>query len=268
MIHNSSTIMAAPITLEYDNQSYVFVILRHVRNADDNYYWVTSYRSIRKLYNNKIVIIDDYSEYPVDNIELVNTEIIASEFKGAGECLPYYYFMKYQWADRMVLLHDSMCMVQHFQPSELESPCSFHFHFEQKYVTGYMNDILKMISFLENHSDIRAYTCASDRRWKGCFGAAGIVSNEAIQYLETKFKFFSILVQQIHCRYDREIFERVIAVGLYYGKFMDENKSSNFCDIDVYPCNFQEQINTIEAAKENLTNHHYNFAIVKMWRGR
>ena len=257
--------MTTPINLEYDNQSYVFVILRHVRIPDDNYYWVNSYRSIRELYNNKIVIIDDYSEYPVDNIELVNTEIIASEFKGAGECLPYYYFMKHQWADRMVFLHDSMCMARHFQPSELERPCSFHLHFEQKYV-GCMPEILNFLSLLEDHSDFQTY--ASARTLKGCFGAAAIVSNEAIQYLETKFKYFSIIVQHMHCRSDREVFERMIAVGLYYGKFMDENKPSNFGDIDNYPNNFQKHINTIAAAKENINKHHYSSAIVKLWRGR
>ena len=55
--------MTTPINLEYDNQSYVFVILRHVRIPDDNYYWVNSYRSIRELYNNKIVIIDVNNKY-------------------------------------------------------------------------------------------------------------------------------------------------------------------------------------------------------------
>ena len=49
------------IDLTYNNKSYVFVILRHIRYPKDNDLWISSYNSIRKHYTNKIVIIDDNS---------------------------------------------------------------------------------------------------------------------------------------------------------------------------------------------------------------
>ena len=94
--------------LRFREKSYVFVILRHLRTTRDNDLWISSYNSIRKFYTNKIVIIDDNSAINTVDGKLVNTEVIKSEFNGAGEILPYYYFLKYKWADRMVFLHDSM----------------------------------------------------------------------------------------------------------------------------------------------------------------
>ena len=65
--------------------SYVFVILRNIQNARDNDLWISSYNSIRKFYKNKIIIIDDNSKINTVNGKLVNTDIIYSEWNGAGE---------------------------------------------------------------------------------------------------------------------------------------------------------------------------------------
>jgi hypothetical protein len=42
-------------------KNIVFVILRHVSNSQQNY-WIRCYESIRKFYENKIIIIDDNSK--------------------------------------------------------------------------------------------------------------------------------------------------------------------------------------------------------------
>ena len=86
---------ASAITLRHNDKSYVFVILRHIRTQRDNDLWISSYNSIRKFYTNKIIIIDDNSAINTVDGKLINTEIIKSEFNGAGEILPYYYFLKY-----------------------------------------------------------------------------------------------------------------------------------------------------------------------------
>ena len=84
--------------LRFREKSYVFVILRHLRTTRDNDLWISSYNSIRKFYTNKIVIIDDNSSINTVDGKLANVEVIKSEFNGAGEILPYYYFLKYKWA--------------------------------------------------------------------------------------------------------------------------------------------------------------------------
>ena len=89
------------------DQTTVFVILAHVRNETDDRLWRKCYKSVRKFYPKiPIVIIDDNSPLPVSADTLSNTSVIRSEFPGGGELLPYYYFLKYRWAKKMVFLHD------------------------------------------------------------------------------------------------------------------------------------------------------------------
>ena len=75
-----------------------FIILRCVRSKDCKDYWIECYDAIRRFYPlNKILIIDDFSNYEfIDtNKILINTLIIQSEFKGRGELLPYYYYLRF-----------------------------------------------------------------------------------------------------------------------------------------------------------------------------
>ena len=86
-----------------------FIILRHVSSELYNKYWQESYRCIRKFYDNKIIIIDDNSNYNyITNIPLINAEIIKSEFPGRGELLPYIYLLKYRWFKTAFIIHDSV----------------------------------------------------------------------------------------------------------------------------------------------------------------
>lgn len=87
-----------------------FIIIRHVRNEQQNLYWNECYNCIRKFYKNeKIYIIDDNSPYEPKRIgELFNTYIIKTEFPQRGELLPYYYFFKNEFSTNTVILHDSV----------------------------------------------------------------------------------------------------------------------------------------------------------------
>lgn len=125
-------IVVSSYELIHDNKSYVFVILRNIQNAHDNDLWISSYNSIRKFYKNKIIIIDDNSKINTVNGKLVNTDIIYSEWNGAGEVLPYYYFLQHKWADRMIFLHDSMFLHRRFTDSELDNDIRFHWYFLNK----------------------------------------------------------------------------------------------------------------------------------------
>ena len=78
-------IPSSSIELTHQNMSYVFVILRQINSVLDNNYWISSYNSIRRYYTNKIIIIDDNSTINTVNGNLINTEVIKSEFNGAGE---------------------------------------------------------------------------------------------------------------------------------------------------------------------------------------
>jgi len=100
--------------------SFGFIILRYVNSEETNKYWIESYVCIRSLYpDSMIIIIDDNSNYIfITKIPLKNTRIIESEFKGAGELLPYIYFLKYRYFDTAVIIHDSVFIKKYIDFTE------------------------------------------------------------------------------------------------------------------------------------------------------
>jgi len=253
------------ITLRHDDKSYVFVILRHIGITHDNNLWTASYQSIRKFYTNPIIIIDDNSKINTVNGKLVNTEIIESDFGGAGEILPYYYFLKHKWADRMIFLHDSMFLHRRFTETELNGLIRFHWHFDSSDTLNQVK-IHTYLSMLRNHDGLLDYA-KSNSSWKGCFGGATIVDLQIVEHLEKKYDFFSILTSSIKSRKDRETFERLLGIVLHYEKMIEE-PCSNFGSIMQYPNAFQSQHSDISTATHIVSQHNYNTAILKVWRGR
>jgi hypothetical protein len=253
------------IELSYKDQSYVFVILRNIKTSKDNDLWISSYNSIRKFYTNLIVIIDDNSTINTVNGKLINTEVIKSEWNGAGEILPYYYFLHHKWADRMIFLHDSMFLHRPFRDSELEGSIRFHWHFENTEIRDH-SKITNLLSILSHSQDmLDAYT-QSTIPWKGCFGGASIIDLELVEQLENTYEFFSKLVMSIRTRKDRETFERVFGIVLFHEGLVDT--TSNFGNISSYPHAFESQNNNPETAAHILSQVHYDTAIIKVWRGR
>ena len=251
------------VELTHKNQSYVFVILRHIRHTRDNDLWISSYNSIRKYYTNKIVIIDDNSQVNTVNGKLVNTDILTSEWNGAGEILPYYYFLQYKWADKMIFIHDSMFLNRPFRDSELEDSVRFHWHFhptkEDKKLETYL-------SLLHHSKELVSY--ASTSKWMGCFGATSIIGLEVITYLEEQYALFSQLTVAIRTRADRELFERILGIILFYEGIIDEMNCSNVGDILSYPGAFESEHVSMESAANVLSQRNYDSPIGKIWRGR
>lgn len=249
--------------LRYQDKSYVFVILRHIRNTRDNDLWISCYNSIRQFYTNKIIIIDDNSSINTVNGKLASTEIIKSEFNGAGEILPYHYFLKYKWADRMVFLHDSMFMNRAFLDTELQGSIRFHWHFENKSVNPKMSTFLSM---LPNSDAIEEFIQHSE--WRGCFGATSIVDIEVVEKLEETYGLFSRLILSIRTRSDREMFERVLGIIVAYDGLIQDYNYSNFGDILKYPSSFESHFETMDLSRQLVLQNGYDTAILKVWKGR
>lgn len=254
------------IELKYDNKSYVFIILRHLRNVKDNDLWISSYNSIRKYYTNKIIIIDDNSQVNTVDGKLVNTEVIKSEFNGAGEVLPYYYFLKYKWADRMIFIHDSMFINRPFKETELNNQVKFHWYFDREEILD-VNKLHFFISMLNNNTGIKGFITDSNNIWEGCFGGGSMIDLTIVENLEEKYNLFSNMVFSIKSRKERESFERLFGIILFYEKLITQ-PSSNFGNIIKYPGAFESQNNNIETAQYIVNQKNYNTAILKVWRGR
>lgn len=255
------------IELTHHDKTYVFVILRNIRTIKDNELWITSYNSIRKYYKNKIIIIDDNSTINTVNGRLVNTEVIQSEFNGAGEMLPYYYFLQNKWADRMIFLHDSMFLHRPFNPYEVDGDIKFHWHFSKN---GFDNDnkLENYVSMLNNNTELMNYIKDPSHSWKGCFGTASIIDISIIEYLQSKYKLFTALTIMVRTRKDRESFERLFGNILYYEGKVDDTNCSNFGDILDYPNAFEAELTQIDTISHILGQNNYDTAIIKVWRGR
>lgn len=254
------------IELRHNDKSYVFVILRNIRTTRDNELWMSSYQSIRKFYTNKIVIIDDNSTINTVNGKLINTEIIQSEYNGAGEILPYYYFLINKWADTMIFFHDSMFLNRPFTSVELDSAVRFHWHFDISEVRD-TRKIGTYISMLSNYDALLEFATQPDSVWKGCFGGASIIDLGIVQQLEESYSFFSKLAMSMRSRKDRETFERLLGIALYHNNLLGDS-ISNFGNIVTYPGAFESQITTPEQGAYAISQKGYNSAIIKVWRGR
>jgi hypothetical protein len=253
--------------LKFKEKSYVFVILRHLRAVKDNDLWISSYNSIRKFYTNKIVIIDDNSSINTVNGKMFNTEVIYSEFPGAGELLPYYYFAKHTWADNMIFFHDSMFLNRPFKDQELEGDVKFHWYFESNGFDD-SHKIQRYFSLLNNGIELTEFTSNPENKWKGCFGAATIISSDLVKYIEEKYHIFKQLCFVIKTRKDREAFERLLGIVLFYEEGVNVASCSNFGDILRFPNAFNSENNNIETASHIVNSHGYDTAILKVWRGR
>ena len=201
--------------------SFGFIILRHVNSNKTNEYWQESYRCIRKLYpNNKIIIIDDNSNYSfIDNEDfLINCTIIKSEFPKRGELLPYIYFYKNKFFDTAIIIHDSV-FIQNYIDFTNYNNVKFLWDFEQK-----TWDDVAYIKFLIsklNYSD-KILEIYDNEDWKGCFGVMSVISYDFLKNIIEKYNMLN-LIDCITEHNHRCCLERVFAIICYAENFTNES---------------------------------------------
>jgi hypothetical protein len=158
-----------------------------------------------------------------------------------------------------------MFMNRPFTVHELEDAIRFHWEFNNTATTDHRK-IATYLSLLKNNIELMEYA-ASNETWKGCFGAASMIDLQVVESIEEKYSMFSVLVLSIRSRKDREAFERVFGIVIFFEQLV-ENQCSNFGVITNYPGAFQSEITTLDRAQSVLHQAHYDTAIVKVWRGR
>jgi len=255
-------------TNEYKNQTIgnvdncVFVILRHVREFSENLLWERCYKSIRELYpDNQIVIIDDNSKAEISDLKMDNTIVIKSEFPGAGEILPYYYFLKFEWAEKMIFLHDSMFMKRKFYEEEVSSNLKFHWCFKT-HASDVDSEIEKFLEYVEYTEELVNFNNNKDL-WYGCFGVTSIIDLNTLKFLENKYSLTN-LVPHIKTRLNRTILERIFAIIVFYEKLIDKKNCANSNCILNYPRAFEDMEDYY--IDELIKN--YPGPILKTWHGR
>ena len=255
-----------------------FIILRHVKDEITSIYWKKCYESIRIYYpNNKILIIDDNSNYQYIDSEyentLVNTEIIINTTEAHGEILPYIYFLKHNFADIAVFIHDSVFINKYTDFSMIDK-CKMLWSFSKidyplkeklkSYPQHLINQAIdqtypqympKMIKYLDNHEKILHYFHNAD--WTGCFGGMSAISYTFLCKLD-KIHKLSNLIPIIRIRQERMLFERLWA-----------------CLIQAYDCDKQAIYGNIfdhpkysKAKYNDIVPYLLHLPAIKIWTGR
>lgn len=244
--------------------TYTFVILAHVRNEKDNELWKRCYDSIREFYpHTSIVIIDDNSNLPISNESLHNAVVIRSEYAGAGELLPYYYFLKHKWTSRIIFLHDSMLLKRAFTQIELDHLIKFHWYFDLcwdnnetiNWLLSHLNDSDELIDYNLNHKNL----------WYGCYGVASIIDLKVLKHIERKYRFTAALKDVIKVRDMRSALERVFAIVLFKEGFLNKENCSNFGNITR---DFPYDTVKMDDELLNKLKQNHPGAILKTWHGR
>ncbi len=207
-----------------------------------------------------IVIIDDNSTAatPIDGEG--GPVIIQSEFPGAGESLPYYYFLKHRWAKRMICMHDSMYLRRAFTSEELVGEGAFLWHFvthawdNNPRIEKILNDKRSLIAFNRNKA-----------AWYGCFGGMMYCTYAALRRVEKQYGIFADCVQRISTRADRMAFERILGLVMFHAGVVSASRYSIQGNIHAYPLNFKEKLDPrlLEAIQAK-----YPGACLKEWCGR
>ena len=237
-----------------------FMFTRHVNNESTNRYWNECYRCIRKLYpTNQIVIIDDKSNknFLFQEQELDNVLLIESEFPGAGEVLPYYYFDKLYGSEikfnKAMIFHDSVFLKSHVN-TNLVKDVNFLWDFEHDWDENTMTmDLLKRMK----HGKLLAEFYLHKHLWVGCFGVQSVITIDFLRLIDQKYNFL-LFVKIIKKRSERCRMERVFAVVCTYEK--QKSDPSIFGNIHKY---IKWGYDFDKYKSENL-----NMPIIKCWTGR
>ena len=187
-------------------RDFVFIILRHVRNANDDVLWRHSVSKILEKYPDAYIkIIDDHSPFEIQND---HDDVLKSDLKqGISELFPYYYYHKYKWAKRALIIQDSMFLENKLPESDCELLWWFPSVDQARNIDDNIKNQLKYIR--HSHELLELF---ETRQWVGSLGATMIISLEFLEHLENKYQFCERLICTLKSRIDRECLERTIPI--------------------------------------------------------
>jgi|LauGreDrversion4_2_1035121.scaffolds.fasta_scaffold328594_1 hypothetical protein len=234
-----------------------FIILRNVNSSTTNEYWRECYKCIKQFYTkNRILIIDDNSDYSfVTNDYLDNTMIIRSEYPKRGEFLPYYYYLKTNFCETAVFLHDSVFIKKYIDFNV--STYKILLDFGKQNINDGMQYQKPLLNALNNTKLNDFYNKKDNGMWKGCFGAMSVVTYSYLKSIDQEFRISS-LIPHITSRDLRCAFERIIGCLLQINMF----EKSLFGDIMKY-CPWG--LNYSQYLKQEYDK---NLPVIKVWTGR
>lgn len=186
----------------------LFVILRHITESTKDFY-KECYKSIRKFYNNEIIIIDNYSNKELIDKDFVMTNCSTIENNlnpNLRLYLPFYELLHIDF-EKAVIIHDGTIFHKHVDFSNI-SPLKSMWHFDTKQYDDF-NLIKQQLNSLTNNSDL--FDILNNRTYFGSLGASLILTKDFLVKLENKYKI-SNLKNIIHSKLHACAFERTIVI--------------------------------------------------------
>jgi len=257
---------------------YGFIITRHVNSIKTNKYWNFCIQSIRRYYPSekyKIVVIDDNSkkEFLKEFNNYQNVTYIQSEFPGRGELLPYYYFYKYHFFKKAVIIHDSVFFQKRIKFENIHLPVLPLWHFENEKKENVVNSY-RLVNVLQNNKNIidKLYELDNfvlkwnQNNWIGCFGCQSYISYNFLAYINKKYNLFSLL-HVVNNRADRCCLERIfgIIICLNCPEIVNNKIFSLLGSISKY---MKWGYSYDDFYRDRTDKKRINVPLIKIWTGR
>jgi hypothetical protein len=253
-----------------------FIISRHVNNEKTNRYWNQSVKLIRTYYPFKlIVIIDDNSnqQFVKPGFPYKNLIIIQSEFPGRGELLPYYYFLKYKWFKKAVIIHDSIFIHRRIPFEKINLPVLPLWH--HIYDKENIHNLIRIASSLNRSYELIKKLTTNDSNniifgkpnkdsFNLVFGSQAFITLNFLEFIQQKYNFTN-LVNVIHDRADRCSLERIM--GLLFSMEYPQIKQKGSLFGDIIPKNNSFRY-SYEEYQNDLRKKKVLYPFVKVWTGR
>lgn len=244
-------------------ESIGFIILRHINSHDTDKLWKTSYEHIRKIWKEHLImIIDDNSNYQFVDTEyekkLHNCTIIKGEYPARGEVLPYIYYLKNKFCDKVCIIHDGCFINKDFLSNDyVKNLDTFLKLWTFRHPWDQPKD---EVSILRRLNDERALTSLhyDKSKWYGMYGGMCIIKHDFLVKVNERHDLIK-LTDGIKNRYNRMSFERVIAVILTLNSDSQYNHESIFGDIHQY-CPWGVTLDDADKWK--------HLPVTKIWSGR
>lgn len=238
------------------------IFTRHVNSVSTDRYWKETIRCIREHYPDQLIVLIDDNSKPefLTEENTVNIIYIQSEYPGTGELLPYFYFYKYRFFKRALIIHDSVFLQSPPSLEEIRQIQTVQFLWTIPHWYNCEEDIFSMIQYLINPSGLIHFY--RDKKWTGCFGAQSIIHYDFLEKIE-QFELFELLYH-IKTRENRMSLERIFGMLCH---ILDPNlhkKPSlygNICDYNIWGYTFDRYI---EDKKTNLPP----YPMLKVWTSR
>jgi hypothetical protein len=258
--------------------NFGFIITRHVNSEKTNKYWNQSVKCLRRLYPfKKIVIIDDNSNQSLVKADYnyINVEIIQSEFKGRGELLPYYYYLKNKWFDNAVIIHDSVFFHNRIAFEKLIGISAlplWYFNADTenientKRITSNLKlsyNIQQILSLNDKVYEMADFSGKTNNKWYGCFGVQSFINHEFLKHLENKYSI-SRMIEAVRCRSDRCCLERIF--GCLF--FIENKKTLKLKSLFGNIMKYHKWGYNYDQYEKDFRNNQIPRSVIKVWTGR